>query len=499
MKIRDMNHLVLKNLQNNRSRTAMTIMATAIACSFLILLASFGFGVQETIIRGILAESELNQIAIFGREQEQADELEQNGNENGITISDIEKIEQMEHVQAVTRSRQLNNDPVFVFNETETALQTGSVHFSSEKDSGRKLVSGRLPENKQEIVMDQNLPQTSQGAHPSIGEEERANQGEANQEHDNVTINPTSLVGENINMHIESDTAQEAVQETFNLQVVGVFESSELAGMQMGPPGSPLNTNFGVYITEALAEEVEARDTSPLEQAVDQQIADELTLFLQEIIQFLLELSGQGMDEDMDQFWAMMGDAGHGYDNVNVFADSIENVEALNENLQDAGYRSFSIAGMIDNFSFYFQFLNLGMIMVGAIGVIIASIGIYNTMSMAVSERAQEIGIMKAIGTHPKTVKRIFLMESIYIGVIGATIGIFIAFVLSRMINWILPLIVEGIFQAEMPEIVQLSYIAPSLIIISFLLCAVVAIVSGMKPAVKATKVQVLQALRRDL
>lgn len=73
-------------------------------------------------------------------------------------------------------------------------------------------------------------------------------------------------------------------------------------------------------------------------------------------------------------------------------------------------------------------------------------------MTMAVTERAPDIGIMKAIGANPKTIKRIFLLESSYIGLIGAAIGTLVAYVISFIVNFGLPLIIKQAFGEEPPE-----------------------------------------------
>src|SRR5690606_1461035 len=122
-----------------------------------------------------------------------------------------------------------------------------------------------------------------------------------------------------------------------------------------------------------------------------------------------------------------------------------------------------------------------------------------NTMTMAVTERAPDIGIMKAIGANPKTIKNIFLLESSYIGILCALFGTITAYVISNIVNFSLPFIVEGIFDEPMSEGIVLSHIPISLTLISVVICLTVTIFSGWRPAQRATRVDVLKAMRREI
>ncbi|RKJ12055.1 ABC transporter permease, partial [Butyricicoccus sp. 1XD8-22] len=146
-----------------------------------------------------------------------------------------------------------------------------------------------------------------------------------------------------------------------------------------------------------------------------------------------------------------------------------------------------------------FTIMKIGLILVGTIALIIASIGIYNTMTMTVTERAPDIGIMKAIGANPSIIKKIFLLESIYIGLIGAFVGTVVAYGVSFAVNFSLPLVVESMFNESPPKNLLFSYIPWTLSLISIAICLIITIFSGWRPAQRATRVDVLQAMRREI
>jgi acetoin utilization transport system permease protein len=117
-------------------------------------------------------------------------------------------------------------------------------------------------------------------------------------------------------------------------------------------------------------------------------------------------------------------------------------------------------------------------------------------MTMAVTERTQEIGIMKAIGASPSSIRSIFLLESSYIGMIGTIIGTLVAYLISSVVNLIIPMFLQQ--QGDNMDFV-FSYIPLSLVLIAAAISIGVAILSGMRPARRATEIDVLKALRRDI
>ncbi|VEH80975.1 acetoin transport system substrate binding protein YtrF [Bacillus licheniformis] len=144
----------------------------------------------------------------------------------------------------------------------------------------------------------------------------------------------------------------------------------------------------------------------------------------------------------------------------------------------------------------------IGLIFVGVIAVFISAIGIFNTMTMAVTERTQEIGIMKAIGASPNVIRKMFLLESAYIGILGSVLGIIISYGVSFLVNKIIPVILSSVSEGEASAAelsITFSHIPVSLVLIATLISAGVAILSGLNPAIKATRTNVLTALRREL
>jgi putative ABC transport system permease protein len=128
-------------------------------------------------------------------------------------------------------------------------------------------------------------------------------------------------------------------------------------------------------------------------------------------------------------------------------------------------------------------FIAIGGVAIGGITLIGASIGLMNIMLVSVTERTREIGIRKAIGANPSTIRKQFLIEAVVICLMGGALGILLGIGLGNAIS----LLMGG------------SFIVPWLFIIGgFALCVLVGVVSGYYPAKKASKLDPVEALRYE-
>ena len=182
-----------------------------------------------------------------------------------------------------------------------------------------------------------------------------------------------------------------------------------------------------------------------------------------------------------------------------IYVDTAENVLPVVETLKEKGYQVYSQLEQLDQMETIFFVFKAGLVFVGTIAVLIASIGIFNTMTMAVTERTREIGILKAIGASPALIQRLFLMESLFIGVIGTVLALIISYGVSLAGNLITPYIMQEVVGNGEPIdfVFTFSLIPPSLVFIASAISLTVAVISGWRPARKATKIEVVQALQQ--
>lgn len=207
----------------------------------------------------------------------------------------------------------------------------------------------------------------------------------------------------------------------------------------------------------------------------------------------------------LDDSWAAAFNEKLGTDeeskSISVYADALQSVGDISETLKEEGYYIYSVTEELGSMNMFFTALKAGLIFVGTIAVLIASIGIFNTMTMAVTERTREIGVMKAIGAQPKLIQKLFLMESAAIGVIGTGIAVVLSYAISMLANWLVPIIIKSSLGEQDSEgfDILISLIPWQLVVIASIISIGVAMVSGWRPARKATQIDVIQALRQEL
>ncbi len=174
------------------------------------------------------------------------------------------------------------------------------------------------------------------------------------------------------------------------------------------------------------------------------------------------------------------------YDNALVKVDSIDNVKDVQQQIKDMGYEARSLADYLTQMQESTKMLRMGLAAIGAISLIVAAIGIANTMVMSIYERTKEIGVMKVIGATISDIRGLFLTEAAFIGFSGGVVGLILSYGMSKIIN------IVGASQSFA------SHIPLWLAAISLVFATFVGIASGYFPAKRATKLNALAAIKNE-
>ncbi len=136
-------------------------------------------------------------------------------------------------------------------------------------------------------------------------------------------------------------------------------------------------------------------------------------------------------------------EAEYGFDQVVITVNEEEHVKAVADRIAAMGYNQYSLAGVIDLIRMNVRLITFAMAAVAVVALVVAAIGITNTMIMSVLERTHEIGIMKALGAHDRDIRRIFLVEGTVFGVLGSAVGVALGWLASYPGNAIARRIME--------------------------------------------------------
>ena len=440
MQFKDQLDFVSQHIKKNKLRVFMTILAATMGTAFLIILASVGFGIQDTLKREILDNRLVTQVEVYSSD---------------LDAKKAEKMKAMNHVKAVVLRQEVNASQEATLGTYVSQSSLLITDFEEEKKAGFALAEGRLPKTTSEVIVGYNFAEYLMDAaevekfHSELPESDVINEEQTELE---VPHYEGELLGKEITYAFKSYETDEFYKEPIQLTIVGIAKA----------PSKDFISDSKLYADASLIPQLEAiYDRYKSE-------ASEDSLF---------------------------------YSNLNVYADELQNVKSITTSLKDDGYSVYSISEELEQIDVFFLALKAGLIFVGTIAILISSIGIFNTMTMAVTERTREIGVMKALGAKPKLIQRLFLLESAWIGIMGAIIAVILSYAISILANYVLPIIVGAALGEEgFGELnVTFSIIPWQLVVIASAISISVAVVSGWRPARKATQIDVIDALRREL
>ncbi|OGY27638.1 MAG: hypothetical protein A2Z42_00755 [Candidatus Woykebacteria bacterium RBG_19FT_COMBO_43_10] len=204
-----------------------------------------------------------------------------------------------------------------------------------------------------------------------------------------------------------------------------------------------------------------------------------------------------------DEFQLKKGE----YDGATVFVDNIKNVRAVEKEIKGRGFEAISVFTELDAVNKFILILQGVLTVFSLVGILIALIGISNTMFMSVLERTREIGILKALGACDTDIHRIFLTESAAFGFLGAVLGILVSslfgFGLSIVANFfvqskIQQFVGEGAPEAIIDKIAVKYIVDPKIALGTVLFAIIIAIIAGFLPARQASRLDPVQSLKYE-
>jgi len=211
--------------------------------------------------------------------------------------------------------------------------------------------------------------------------------------------------------------------------------------------------------------------------------------------------------QQQEQWEQEMKDRGDGmyirdpndYDQILVRCKDVKSAREVAAALREIGYNLWTIADYMEGVENQALIVQAVLGGIGGITLLVASIGIANTMIMAIYERTREIGVMKVIGATGADVMKMFLMEAGLIGACGGVLGLACSIGASKLINYL-----AGDFMGVMGmgygmgNQYDISVIPPYLMLFALIFAFCIGIIAGLYPARRASKLSPILAIRNE-
>ncbi len=467
MKISDLSELALRNLRESVLRNSLTTVGISVGVASLVAMLSLGTGLQQLFSRRLAKSGLFDTVIVssrrelrgMGRQEERA------GPTPGESrVLDEPARQEMERLPNVSEAYP---DIRFVtelrFEDKPHLTMISALPQSAKSNDAFDGMQGKFFSSDTEpaVILQKSFAEELLGKTPALGAPEP-----------NVAELAKPLLGKELTMRY----AQRQNTPTAPLR------ASETAPTDNGSDGAA----YSVVSREQKLKIVGISDLDPESMRGPMRAKVFLPLRLAEDLHVmqptdLREISRAASDEPV-------------YSSVSVRVKNPAQVESVEDAIKKMGFTTFSILDASNSLRQVFRVLYAFLGIFGSLALTVASIGIVNTLVMAILERRREIGIMKAIGASDSDVRKLFFAEAGAMGILGGIVGVVLGWAIGQVINFGVNIYLKS--QSVPPE--HFWSVPLWLVVFSILFAFVVSLVSGLYPAGRAAKLDPVQALRYE-
>jgi putative ABC transport system permease protein len=450
MKARDLTDLAFRNLREAILRNALTTLGVAVGVASLVAMLSLGVGLQQ------LASKRLSQSGLFdtifvtpknnfrgmGRPQRR----EADTDKPPLPLDDAARKELEKLPNVIEVYPQIRFFTEVRFNNKPFATVVAGMPDSSRNSGAFDGMQGNFF--------------SSPSANEAILQIEFAK---------DLSDKPPSLVGQELTLRYAerqaipaagSDSAMvpgppggfSVVPKELKLKIIGIVETEPAAGY--GGYG-----NARLLIPLSTASTLRAAQVNDLRDIVRGEATDKVT-----------------------------------YPSLSVRAKSPSQVEALETSIKGLGFNAFSLLDASKSLRTFFSVFDLLLGIFGSLALAVATLGIVNTLVMAILERRREIGVLKALGAADSDVQQLFFVEAGVMGFLGGIFGVTFGWLLGRAITFGTNVYLKR--QSLNP--IELSSVPWWLVITALAFAVLVSLGAGLYPASRAAKLNPVDALRYE-
>jgi len=182
------------------------------------------------------------------------------------------------------------------------------------------------------------------------------------------------------------------------------------------------------------------------------------------------------------------------YSQVKVQLEKKDKARELRKQIENLGFKTDYVGDTVTQVEQVFNIFKLILASFGLIALIVAALGMFNTLTISLMERIREVALMKILGMQKKDINRVFLSESIILGTVGGIFGILVGISFANFINLVLNIL--AIRAGGEPA--SVFYSPVSFILLIFVFSFLISFLTGWYPAQRATKTNPLDVFRYE-
>ncbi|EOT2959155.1 ABC transporter permease [Clostridium perfringens] len=431
MKFNDLLSIIWRNMWKRKTRTIFTMMGVIIGCLAIFIIISITNGFERYLTYEMESLMDTSVISIYPNWKSETEDNKDSTTKTKLTDKNVEELNKLGYFSEVIPKRYAHTQIKYGKNQTYARiLANDKVNLISESS----FLAGKAPKNRsKELLLGYDVAKELLG----YSWEEKVKDDSEFQK----------LIGKRVKLGGEDfgsdDKGNPLKSKQITCNIVGVLSSGN--GQK----------NYEIQGSRKLVEDI--IKGAPL---VDEEfLKEQLTT----------------------------------YEGIDVRVDDKEMLESYEGTLRNMGYQTSSFKEFEKQTRSMLLGVNIILGSLAGISLLVAALGITNTMDMAIYERNREIGVIKVIGGSVRDVIKIFVGEACAISITGGFISIILGVLATLGINSVAKSITENMMGQPIEKIAVPSF---SLILGILIFCLVIGFIAGILPARKAAKTDVITAIR---